>query len=135
MNRLIILVALIITTTSAQADWYRDNTTTLDLELNKMNLVSVMGIAKTQARKCHRFLRLADVNQDLDQAQWRAECVGNHIVGNTMTQWTKQANWMPVFMQARQDIEFKLDFDTFIKETKSISNILHLMTVMKNTSN
>lgn len=133
MNRLIIIIAVLFSTT-AQADWYRDNTTTLDLELNKMNLVSVMGIAKTQARKCHRFLRLADVNQDLDQAQWRAECVGNHIVGNTMTQWLKQTNWMPVFMQARQDIGFKIDFDTYIKETKSISNILHLMTVLKNTS-
>ena len=132
MKRLIILVALIFTTT-AQADWYKDNTTTLDLRLDRGNLKAVTAMARSEGFKCKYYLALIDASS-FNEAEWKKECYGFKIVSNTINTWqtsteTKE-QFMTVAYELEHDISWRQDLKSYIQKMADISSRMKLLRMM-----
>lgn len=134
MKRLIILIAVLFSTT-AQADWYRDTTTTLDLRLDRGNLKAVTAMARSEGFKCEYYLTLTDADS-FNNDEWKKECYGFKIVSNTMNTWqtateTKE-QFEKVFYELEQDISWRQDLRSYIQKMANISSRMKLLRMTLN---
>jgi len=134
MKRLIILIAVLFSTT-AQADWYKDTTTTLDLSLDKGNLKAVTAMARSEGFKCEYYLTLTDADS-FNHDEWQKECYGFKIVSNTINTWqtateTKE-QFMTVAYELEHDISWRQDLGSYIQKMANITSRMQLLRMTLN---
>ena len=134
MNRLIILIALIFTTTAqADSNWVYSEKD-LGLELNKGNLKTVIRMGKLEKRKCLRFLQYSDphtmtAKEIADhRREWKEKCYAGLIIGNQISKWyqAEQTKYKSIWKGLSKDYMFRHDAREFTDLTIAITNELQL---------
>lgn len=133
MKRLIILVAfLFMTSAQADSDWYKENKD-LGLELNKLNLKTVVTLAKIESRKCLRFLQYADAHDfHLRMTEWKNKCYASRLTGNTLANWqdADAEKFMKVARLLEKDLYFVHDLTEYMGNTVAITNKMKINTII-----
>ena len=134
MKRLIILVALIFTTTAqADWDWYKNNKD-LGLELNKSNLKTTTRMAKLEARKCLRFLQYTDPHTMEGEeitaymADWKEKCYASRLVNNQILNWydAEESKYIDIYNELQNELLFRQDTRELMDLSNAITNKMKL---------
>ena len=135
MKRLVIIIAVLFSTT-AQAHWYKDTTTTLDLRLDKGNLKAVTAMARSEGFKCEYYLATIDASS-FNEAEWKKECYGFKIVSNTINTWQTSTETKEQFVQVAYELEhdrsWRYDLKSYIQKMANIGSRMKLLRMYWNS--
>jgi hypothetical protein len=117
--------------TSAQANWYDDETTTLGYPLDKARLKTVMAMAMEEGIMCNTYMKFTEYSGD--QPEFKKACYPFLIISNTIQKWYKPdtEGFLKVASTLETDRNFRKDMKQYMESVVEIGNRLRLIKIME----
>jgi len=118
----IIILAVLLFSTSAQADWIKDR---MPVDMNEGNIKSLYEVGRSVAYDCEFYLK----RKSISEAGLKDACHNHIMINNTLTDW--QIQYPKIYRQIlldliNDDYGFELAFGKYTDRTNNVTMLMTL---------